>query len=104
MVLTDFVDAATAADMVAHLQLAGRRHLVLFVALKDPFLDRAARAHPAAPSEGFRKAAALELLHDRREVLERLRRQGAHVLDAELASVTPPLLNQYLSITFRGLL
>ena len=38
VVLTDFVDGTTAADMVAHLQLAARRHVVLFAALKDAFL------------------------------------------------------------------
>jgi uncharacterized protein (DUF58 family) len=104
VVLTDFVDAETAAEMIAHLQLAARRHVVLFAALKDPLLERAARGRPAAPLEGFRKAAAVELLHERREVLERLRQQGAHVLDAEPAGVTPPLINRYLEIAFRGLL
>jgi uncharacterized protein (DUF58 family) len=104
VVLTDFVDAESAQEMVAHLALAGRRHLVLFAAFKDPFLERRARERPATPFDGFRKAAALDLLRDRREVLERLRQLGAHVLDAEPAGVTPPLINSYLEITFRGLL
>jgi uncharacterized protein (DUF58 family) len=102
VLLTDFVDADTAADMIAHLQLAGRRHLILFVALGDPFLNRAARLRPAGTFEGFRKAAAVELLRDRKEVLGRLRQMGAHVLDAEPAEVTPPLINRYLEITLRG--
>jgi uncharacterized protein (DUF58 family) len=104
VVLTDFVDAQTSAEMVAHLQLAARRHLVLFTALKDPFLDRAAHAFPRTPLEGFRKAAAVDLLRERREVLERLRQRGAHVLDTEPAELTAPLINHYLEITFRGLL
>jgi uncharacterized protein (DUF58 family) len=104
VVLTDFVDAETAGDMIAHLQQTSRRHLVLFVALKDPDLDSAARIRPANALEGFRKAAATDLLHERREVLERLRKMGAHVLDVDPAGITAPLLNQYLEITFRGLL
>jgi uncharacterized protein (DUF58 family) len=104
IVLTDFVDAQTAADMIAHLHLAARRHLVLFAALKDPLLERAARSRPNDPFEGFRKSAAVELLHERREVLERLRQMGAHVLDAEPAGLTPPVINRYLEITLRGLL
>ena len=104
VVLTDFVDAQTSADMVAHLRLAARRHLVLFAALKDPFVDRAARAHPQTSLEGFRKSAALELLHDREEVLEGLRQSGMQVLDVEPDGVTPPLLNRYLEVTLRGLL
>src|SRR5262249_1247437 len=104
VVLTDFVDAQTAAEMVAHLQLAARRHVVLFAALKDPLLERIARSRPGSPFEGFRKATAIELLRERREVLERLGQMGAHVLAAEPAGVTPPLINRYLEITFRGLL
>jgi uncharacterized protein (DUF58 family) len=102
IVLTDFVDADTASDMIAHLLRAARRHLVLFAALKDPFLDRAARSHPATSFEGFRKTAAMELLHERREVLERLRQFGAHVLDMEPGGITPPVINRYLEITLRG--
>jgi uncharacterized protein (DUF58 family) len=104
VVLTDFVDAQTAADMIAHLQLASRRYLVLFAALKDPFLARAAHARSATALDGFRQAAAVELLRERREVLERLRQMGAHVLDAEPAGLTPPVVNRYLEITSRGLL
>jgi uncharacterized protein (DUF58 family) len=102
VVLTDFVDADTASDMIAHLHRAARRHLVLFVALKDPFLDQAARSHPTTVFEGFRKSAAAELLRERREVLERLRQLGAHVLDVEPAGITPPVINRYLEIVLRG--
>lgn len=102
VILTDFVSAETAGEMIAHIQRASRHYLVLFAALKDPFLERSARGLPQDRFEGFRKAAATELLHERREVLERLRQAGAHVLDVEPAGLTPPLLNQYLEITFRG--
>jgi uncharacterized protein (DUF58 family) len=104
IVLTDFVDAQTSAEMIAHLQLAARRHLVLFAALKDPLLDRAARSQPADAFEGFRKTSAVELLHERREVLEQLRQMGAHVIDAEPEGLTAPVINRYLQITQRGLL
>jgi uncharacterized protein (DUF58 family) len=102
VVLTDFVDTQTAADMVAHLRQAARRHLVLFLALKDPFLERAVRSLPGTTAEGFRKAAAVDLLHQRREVLERLRRLGMHALDVEPTGITPSLINRYLEITARG--
>jgi uncharacterized protein (DUF58 family) len=104
VVLTDFVDAETASDMIAHLQLASRRHLVLFAAFKDPLLERAARVHPSSAFEGFRKSAAVELLRERREVLERLRQMGANVIDAEPSGLTAPMINRYLEIAFRGLL
>jgi uncharacterized protein (DUF58 family) len=102
IVLTDFVDAQTSAEMVAHLQLAARRHLVLFAALKDPLLEGAARSRPADAFEGFRKTAAVELLRERHAVLERLRQMGVHVIDAEPAGLTAPLINRYLQLTLRG--
>jgi uncharacterized protein (DUF58 family) len=104
VMLTDFVDAETAAEMVAYLQRAARRHLVLFAALKDPLLEQAAYSRPARALDGFRKAAATELLHERREVLERIRQMGAHVLDVEPSGLTPPVINRYLEVAFRGLL
>jgi uncharacterized protein (DUF58 family) len=104
VVLTDFVDAQTASEMVAHLQLAGRRYLVLFAALKDPLLDRSARSRPTDVLTGFRKTSAIELLRERRRVLEQLRQMGAHVLDVDPSAVTPPVINHYLEITLRGLL
>lgn len=102
VVLTDFVDGVTAADMVAHLQLAARRHVVLFAALNDPFLGRAAESPPADEVGGFRKAAALDLLRERREVLERIRHAGGMVVDADPDGVTPPLVNGYLEAVFGG--
>jgi uncharacterized protein (DUF58 family) len=104
VVLTDFVDADTAADMVAAVLHAQRRHLVLFTAFKDPFLERAAQVQPRGETEAFRKAVAVDLLRERREVLERLRLYGAQVVDAEPGAVTPQLLNKYLEVTLRGLL
>jgi uncharacterized protein (DUF58 family) len=53
---------------------------------------------------GFRKTSAIELLRERRQVLEQLRQMGAHVLDVEPSGVTPPVINRYLEITLRGLL
>jgi uncharacterized protein (DUF58 family) len=104
IVLTDFVDADTAADMVAHLQRAARRHLVLFVALNDPLLTVAARCRPATHFAGFKKSAAIELLRERRQVLQGLRQRGIHVLDVEPSQVAPPLINHYLEVACRGLL
>lgn len=104
VVLTDFVDATTAANMVAHVSLAARRHLVLFAAMKDAFLEKAVLAPVSTERVGFRKAAAVELLRERREVLESIRHAGGFVVDAEPTGLTPPVLNRYLEVMFGGLL
>ncbi|HEX4611325.1 MAG TPA: DUF58 domain-containing protein, partial [Urbifossiella sp.] len=102
VVLTDFVDATTAAGMVAHLQLAARRHVVLFTALKDAFLARAAGAVPATEREGYRKAAAVDLLRERAAVLEQIRHAGGLVVDAVPGEITPPVINGYLEVMLGG--
>jgi len=104
VMLTDFVDAVTAADMVAAMRHAARRHVVLFVALRDPFLERIAQAESIDEDAGFRKAVAIGLLRERLEVLEGLRRCGVFVVDVNPAEVTPNLINKYLEITLRGVL
>ncbi len=104
VVLTDFVDGTTAADMVAHLQLAARRHVVLFAAMKDAFLDRASLKEPETEKEGFRKAAALDLLRERREVLEKIRHAGGYVVDTEPGNVAPAVINNYLEVMLGGVL
>jgi uncharacterized protein (DUF58 family) len=103
-VLTDFVDAATAAEMVAAVRHAARRHVVLFVAMRDAFLEEAAHAVAADEQAGFRKAVAVDLLRERRAVLESLRRFGVLVVDVKPADVTANLLNRYLEVSLRGLL
>jgi uncharacterized protein (DUF58 family) len=102
VVLTDFVDAVTAADMVSHLQLASRRHVVLFTALKDAFLERAAVSVPTMDVDGFRKAAAIDLLRERQEVLELIRHSGGLVIDAAPGDIAPPMLNGYLEVMLGG--
>src|SRR5947209_5207108 len=82
--------SCTESDMLTYLPMVSRRFLVLFAALKDPFLGRAASSSPRDELAGFRKAAAVDLLHERREVLGRIRQLGAHVIDAEPGGVTPP--------------
>jgi len=104
VVLTDFVDGTTAADMVAHLQLAARRHVVLFAAMKDSFLERAARSDPLTEREGFRKAAAVDLLRDRLEVLEKIRHAGGYVVDTEPGQIAPAVITNYLEVMLRGVL
>jgi uncharacterized protein (DUF58 family) len=101
--ITDFVDATTASDLVTHLGQAARRHVVLLAALQDRFLARASQTPVRVSREGFRRAAALDLLHDRREVLEQIRHRGGLVLDATPADLSPRLLNRYLEVVLRGM-
>lgn len=104
VLLTDFVDTITAELMVENLGRLTQRHLVLFVTLHDPELDRIAGAAPTAMISMARAAVATDFLRDREVVLRRLARLGIHTIDAHPNNVTSALLNRYLEIKGRELI
>ncbi|HBL25600.1 MAG TPA: DUF58 domain-containing protein [Acidobacteria bacterium] len=101
VVLTDFVDTITAELMVENLERLARRHLVIFVALRDPGLQAVAAAEPADLRQLNRAVVAGALLREREVVLQRLRGQGIQAIDATPAQVHPRLINTYLEIKRR---
>jgi uncharacterized protein (DUF58 family) len=103
VVLTDFVDTITAELMIENLGRLARRHLVLFVTLRDPSLDRIAGRRPDTVSDLHRSVVATGFLRERDVVLRRLRRLGIHCIDAPPAAVSTSLLNRYLEIKRREL-
>ncbi len=98
VVLTDFVDSITAELMADNLTRLARRHLVLFVALRDPLLDSLVAARPDSLLDVQRAVVAAGLERDRERVLARLRRVGVFALDLAPARVEPRVLERYLEI------
>jgi uncharacterized protein (DUF58 family) len=101
VVLTDFVDTVTAELMVDNLHRLARRHLVIFVALRDPGLSAIADALPRTSVALSQAVVAGSLLRDRDVVLRRLRRLGVFPIDAEPEQVGADLINTYLDIKRR---
>jgi uncharacterized protein (DUF58 family) len=101
--LTDFVDTVTADLMLDNLGRLARRHLVLFVSLRDPLpYERAGRA-PRRIEDLHVAVAAGDLLREREVVMSRLRRLGAHCLEATAEEIGPRLINRYMDIRRREL-
>lgn len=103
VVFTDFVDTVGAELMVENMDRLARRHLVLFVALRDASLGAVARAEPRSLADLHRAVVASDLERERALVLNRLRSAGIHCVDAEPRQVSTPLLNRYLEIRRREL-
>jgi uncharacterized protein (DUF58 family) len=103
VVLTDFVDAVTAELMVDNLGRLAARHVVVFVTLRDPVVERLAREEPATVPALNRAVVANSYLHDRHVVVRRLAGLGLHTIDAEAGAVGPELINRYLEIKRREL-
>jgi len=104
VLFTDFADPTSASLM---LRAAGRlldRHLVLFVVMRDAELEDIANAPPEDPIDVSRAVAASALLRERAIVIARLRRMGAHVLEARHDEIGTRLIDRYVNLKRRSLL
>lgn len=103
VLFTEFVDSIGAELMLPNVQRLARRHVVLFVALRDPLLPRLAAALPRTAADLHKSAVAATMQRERDLVLERIRRSGAHVVDAESAALGAELVQRYLVLKRREL-
>jgi uncharacterized protein (DUF58 family) len=103
VVFTDFLDTVTAELMIDNLTRLARRHLVLFVAVKDPSLDLRALGRPRTLDALHEAVVASDFVRERGIVLERLKRVGAHCIDATPTEFSMALVNRYLELKRREL-
>jgi uncharacterized protein (DUF58 family) len=104
VVFTEFTDSTAAELMIESLGRLLRRHLVLFVVLRDEELEGMADAEAHDPDDVARAVVAAGLLRERDVVVTRLRRMGVHVVDAPADRMGPALINAYLDLKRRDLL
>ncbi len=96
--LTDFVDADLGSGMLESLAVLARRHVVLFIALRDPAL-RALADHPVQGlSDVYRAAAAMGLDEARATVVEAASARGVRALDLPPEAVTAAAVRNYLAL------
>jgi uncharacterized protein (DUF58 family) len=103
VLFTDFLDTVTAELMIDNVTRLARRHLVLFVAVRDPSLETRSLAPPRSLATLHEAVVAGDFARERHVVLERLRRAGAHCIDSAPASFSMALVNRYLDIKRREL-
>ena len=88
LILSDVADPLSLADQRSALASGARHHRLVFAALDDPELARAA----ADPSDAALQAAAGECVAERERSLRALSSSGARVLSALPAEAASPLL------------
>ncbi|NQW01069.1 MAG: DUF58 domain-containing protein [Rhodospirillales bacterium] len=98
IIFTDFVDTTTAELMIDSIGRLSKRHLILFVSLKDPALHALSNNQPESTRDIARAVVADGILKERQMVFERLRRLGAHCLEAPGRLISIDLVNHYLAI------
>jgi uncharacterized protein (DUF58 family) len=103
VLFTDFLDTVTAELMIDNVTRLARRHLVLFVAVRDPSLETRALARPRSLALLHEAVVAGDFGRERQVVIERLRRAGAHCIDTPPDRFSMALVNRYLDIKRREL-
>jgi uncharacterized protein (DUF58 family) len=103
VLLTDFVDTVTAELMFENVDRLARRHLVIFVTLRDPSLEQVAHHAPRTLTSVYEAVVASELVKERDLVIARLRQKGVVCVDTAPERVNTALINQYLEIKRREL-
>jgi len=104
ILFTEFADTISAELMLGAVGTLLKRHLVLFVVLRDEELEGFAGAEPAAPEDISRAVTAASLLRERRLVITRLRHLGVHVVEAPAAEAGPAVVAAYLDFKRRSLI
>lgn len=102
IVFTDFTDSTMAELMIEYLQQLARRHLVVFVALDDPAVDRSWREAPTNVETMASAVMTSELRQSRRRVLRQLEIVGVRVVHGEPGEAALGVLEQYLKIKAQG--
>jgi uncharacterized protein (DUF58 family) len=104
ILFTEFADTISAELMLGAVGTLLKRHLVLFVVLRDEELEGFAGAEPVAPEDVSRAVTAAALLRERRLVITRLRHLGVHVVEAPAAEAGPAVVAAYLDFKRRSLI
>ncbi|WP_262692711.1 DUF58 domain-containing protein [Kordiimonas aestuarii] len=103
ILFTDFVDTTTTELMRENLSRLAVHHLVVFVALKDPYLKRTADKAMTTTRDISRAATATALIKERRLLFSNLRRQGVICLEPDEAHLVSAMIHQYRTIINREL-
>ena len=102
VLFTDFTDPTGADLMVRSVGWLLKRHVVLFVVMRDKELADFANAALHELSDVARAVTAAALISEQRTVIMRLRRLGLEVLEATHESVGLDLINAYIKLKQRG--
>ena len=104
VVFTDFTDPTAAELMIEASTRLMERHLVLFVVMQDEELEGMVAADPDEAADVSRAVVAAGLLRERETVVARLRRLGAHIVEAPAGAIGPAVINAYIDLKRRDLL
>jgi uncharacterized protein (DUF58 family) len=102
--ITDMAETSMRPEVVDGAMHLMRRHLMLFVTMRQTDLVNLAGQRPEDRRQMFDIAAAQELVHRRALLMAQLREQGALTIETEPKNLTAAVLNRYLDVKEQALL
>lgn len=104
VIFTDLSGGVSMQTLVSQVAVLAQRCLPLVVTISDPDIYAAARQRPPDSLAVYQRAAATQLLDERRLVLDNLRRQGVLTLDVPANQLSIAVINRYLELKGRTML
>ncbi|HEX8711397.1 MAG TPA: DUF58 domain-containing protein [Terracidiphilus sp.] len=101
--ITDLAETAMRPEVIEGGMQLVRRHVLLFVAMAQPEVNRIAEMRPKSVEQMFLATAAQEMASRRELLLAQLHEQGALTLDLDPETLTSAVLNRYLAVKERAL-
>ena len=102
VIFTDFVDTTQAELMLENMGRLLRRHIVIFVAFRNQALEDLITREPKNAQDVAESVIAETLVRERDIVIARLKRMGAHIVDADPDTLNMSVLNRYLELKARN--
>jgi uncharacterized protein (DUF58 family) len=101
VVFTDLTGGASLNSLVAQMSMLARSSLPLLVTISDPDVVSASQMKPSDSLGVYQRAAASQLLDERRVVLDSLRQRGVLTLDVPANQLSMSVINRYLELKGR---
>jgi uncharacterized protein (DUF58 family) len=101
VIFTDLSGGLGAEALISHVTAIGRTSLPLVVTISDPDIYAAARQKPGSSLATYQRAAAVQLLEDRKLALDNLSRHGVLTLDVPANQLSLAVINRYLELKGR---
>jgi uncharacterized protein (DUF58 family) len=104
VLFTDLIDPDSSAQIVNTIPMLEERHRVICVTVSDPNVLGAASEVPETALGVHRKAVAIQVLHERRQAINALKRRGVWTIDSPPEKLSADLINHYLDLKERSLI
>ena len=101
VIFTDLSSGASMDSLVAQVSLLARSSLPLVVTISDPDIHSASKQQPHDSLTVYQRAAASQILDERRLALDTLRRRGVLTLDVPANQLSFSVINRYLELKGR---